>query len=117
MEKSANQNGDRGAERAITVLRCDQRIEFETVKTYSVRFGRKEGTMNSQEQARFEQKEDQNSSGFGSNSPNPAFAESVRVNQKKLRSELKSQYDFIVCAPTGMLVLLWHWPSGGRICS
>src|SRR5215470_12353206 len=25
------------------------------------------------------------------------FAERVRINQKKLRSELKSQYDFIVC--------------------
>src|SRR5215470_12238322 len=53
--------------------------------------------MNLQEQARFEQKKDQHSSGFGNNSPNPEFVERVRVNQKKLRSELKSQYDFIVC--------------------
>src|SRR5215468_2499700 len=53
--------------------------------------------MNLQEQARFEQKKDQHSSGFGNGSPNPEFVERVRVNQKKLRSELRSQYDFIVC--------------------
>src|SRR5262245_36339771 len=53
--------------------------------------------MNLQEQARFEQKKDQDSSGFRNNSPNPEFVERVRVNQKKLRSELRSQYDFIVC--------------------
>src|SRR5262244_2946183 len=53
--------------------------------------------MNLQEQARFEQRKDQHSSGFGNNSPNPEFVERVRVNQKKLRSELRSQYDFIVC--------------------
>ena len=53
--------------------------------------------MNLQEQARFEQKKDRHGSGFGYNSPNPAFVERVRVNQKKLRSELRSQYDFIVC--------------------
>src|SRR5262244_1113913 len=53
--------------------------------------------MNLQEQARFEQRKDQHSSGFGNNSPNPEFVERVRVNQKKLRSELKPQYDFIVC--------------------
>src|SRR5215831_3210207 len=53
--------------------------------------------MNLQEQARFEQKKDQHSSGFGNNSPNPEFAERVHVNQKKLRSELRFEYDFIVC--------------------
>jgi choline dehydrogenase len=48
--------------------------------------------MNTEEQARFEQKDRSNTV------PGSAkFAESVRVNQKKLRSELKSQYDFIVC--------------------
>src|SRR5215475_11582413 len=50
-----------------------------------------------QEQARFERKKDQHSSGFGNGSPDPEFVERVRVNQKKLRSELRSQYDFIVC--------------------
>src|SRR5262249_161751 len=53
---------------------------------------RKEGSMNTEEQARLEQKDRSN--------PVPGiakFAESVRVNQGKLRSELKSQYDFIVC--------------------
>src|SRR5215813_6575037 len=59
---------------------------------------RKEGKMNLQEQARFEPKKDQHSSGFGNNSNDPGFVERVRVNQKKLRSELmRSQYDFIVC--------------------
>src|SRR5215470_15144064 len=53
--------------------------------------------MNLQEQARLEQKKEQHSSGFGNKSPDPEFVERVRVNQKKLRSELKSQYDFIVC--------------------
>src|SRR5215475_6154861 len=53
--------------------------------------------MNLQEQARFEQKKDQHSSGFGNGSPNPEFVERVRVDQKKLRSELRAQYDFIVC--------------------
>jgi len=53
--------------------------------------------MNLQKQARFEQKKDQHNSGFGNNSPNPEFVERVHVNQKKLRSELRSQYDFIVC--------------------
>src|SRR5262245_17075741 len=53
--------------------------------------------MNLQEQAQFEQKKDQQSSGFGNTSPNPEFVERVRVNQTKLRSELRSQYDFIVC--------------------
>ena len=53
--------------------------------------------MNLQEQARFEKKKEKDSSGFGNNSPNPEFVERVRVNQKKLRSELRSQYDFIVC--------------------
>jgi len=49
--------------------------------------------MNTEEQARFEQKDRSNPVPDGS----AKFAESVRVNQKKLRSELKSQYDFIVC--------------------
>jgi len=49
--------------------------------------------MNSEEQARFEQKDRSNPVPDGS----AEFAESVRVNQKKLRSEQKSQYDFIVC--------------------
>src|SRR5215468_1962932 len=53
--------------------------------------------MNLQEQARFEQEKDKHGSGSGYNSPNPEFVERVRVNQKKLRSELMSQYDFIVC--------------------
>ena len=69
--------------------------------------------MNTREQVGVEHR-DQSSSNSGHN---PEFTKRVRVNQKKLRSELKSQYDFIVCAPTGMLILLWHWPSGGRICS
>src|SRR6516225_3312356 len=54
---------------------------------------RKEGSMNTEEQARFEQKDRSNPVPDGS----AKLAESVRVNQKKLPSELKSQYDFIVC--------------------
>src|SRR5215468_11924225 len=53
----------------------------------------KEGSMKTEEQARFEQKDRSNPVPDGS----AEFAESVRVNQKKLRSELKPQYDFIVC--------------------
>src|SRR5258708_11801753 len=34
---------------------------------------------------------------FGSGLPANAFAERVRLNQQKLRSDLKPQYDFIVC--------------------
>ena len=49
--------------------------------------------MNTQEQAGVEHR-NQPSSNSGHN---PEFGERVRVNQKKLRSELKSQYDFIVC--------------------
>src|SRR5262245_38802097 len=49
--------------------------------------------MNSKEQTRFEQKERSNPVPDGS----AEFAERVRANQKKLRSQLKSQYDFIVC--------------------
>src|SRR5215467_1880869 len=55
--------------------------------------GRKEGSMSTEEQVRFEQKDRSNPVPDGS----AEFAERVRVNQKKLRSELKSQYDFIVC--------------------
>src|SRR5215469_6632674 len=55
--------------------------------------GRKEGSMNTEEQVRFEQKDRSNPVPDGS----AEFAERVRVNQKKLRSELKYQYDFIVC--------------------
>src|SRR5262250_168606 len=54
---------------------------------------RKQGRMNTEKQARFEQKDRSNPVPDGS----AEFAERVRVNQKKLRSELKSQYDFIVC--------------------
>jgi len=49
--------------------------------------------MNTKGQALFEQKERSHPVPEGS----AEFAERVRVNQKKLRSELKSQYDFIVC--------------------
>jgi choline dehydrogenase-like flavoprotein len=49
--------------------------------------------MSTEEQVRFEQKDRSNPVPDGS----AEFAERVRVNQKKLRSELKSQYDFIVC--------------------
>src|SRR5262245_26509489 len=49
--------------------------------------------MNTEEQARFEQNDRSNSVTDGS----AEFGERVRVNQKKLRSELRSQYDFIVC--------------------
>jgi len=49
--------------------------------------------MNTEEQARFEQKDRSNPIPGGS----AEFAKRVRINQKKLRSELKSQYDFIVC--------------------
>src|SRR6516164_7453369 len=55
--------------------------------------GIKEGSMSTEEQLRFEQKHRSNPVPDGS----AEFAERVRVNQKKLRSELKSQYDFIVC--------------------
>jgi choline dehydrogenase len=34
---------------------------------------------------------------FGSDPHAPDFAERVRLNQRKLSSELKSHYDFIVC--------------------
>ncbi len=34
---------------------------------------------------------------FGSGLPAADFAERVRLNQQKLRSDLKLQYDFIVC--------------------
>jgi choline dehydrogenase len=49
--------------------------------------------MNTEGHAPFEQKDRSNPVPDGS----AEFAESVRVNQKTLRSELKSQYDFIVC--------------------
>src|SRR5262245_35380966 len=49
--------------------------------------------MNTEELARFEQNDRSNSVTDGS----AEFGERVRINQKKLRSELKSQYDFIVC--------------------
>src|ERR1700756_3639659 len=55
--------------------------------------GRKERSMSTEEQVRFEQKDRSNPVPDGS----AEFAERVRINQKKLRSELKSQYDFIVC--------------------
>jgi choline dehydrogenase-like flavoprotein len=55
--------------------------------------GRKEASMNSEEQARFEKKDRSNPVPDGS----AEFAERVRINQKRLRSELKSHYDFIVC--------------------
>src|SRR5499425_1433598 len=54
---------------------------------------RKEGSMSTEKQVRFEQRDRSNPVPDGS----AEFAERVRVNQKKLRSELKSQYDFIVC--------------------
>jgi len=34
---------------------------------------------------------------FSSDPHAPDFAERVRLNQRKLRSDLKPQYDFIVC--------------------
>src|SRR5499425_2631528 len=46
--------------------------------------------MDTEKELGFKQKL-QDSSAFGD------FTERVRVNQKNLRSELKSQYDFIVC--------------------
>jgi choline dehydrogenase len=49
--------------------------------------------MNTEKQAQFEQKDRPNPVPDGSTE----FAEGVRISQKKLRSELKSQYDFIVC--------------------
>jgi choline dehydrogenase len=49
--------------------------------------------MNTKGQTRFEQRDRSHAVPDGSTE----FAERVRVNQKKLRSELKSQYDFIVC--------------------
>jgi choline dehydrogenase len=49
--------------------------------------------MNTREQVGVEHR-DESSSNSGHN---PEFTKRVRVNQKKLRSELKSQYDFIVC--------------------
>src|SRR5215469_6056071 len=49
--------------------------------------------MNTKGQAPFEQKDRSHPVPEGS----AEFAERVRINQKKLRSELKSQYDFIVC--------------------
>src|SRR5215831_18786914 len=55
--------------------------------------GRKKGSMNTKGQAPFEQNDRPKSVPDGS----AEFAERVRVNQIKLRSELKSQYDFIVC--------------------
>src|SRR5262250_2080764 len=54
---------------------------------------RKEGSMSTEKQVRFEQKDRSHAVTDGS----AEFAERVRANQKKLRSELKSQYDFIVC--------------------
>src|SRR5215467_9488827 len=55
--------------------------------------GRKKGSMKIEGQAPFEQDDRPKSVPDGS----AEFAERVRANQKKLRSELKSQYDFIVC--------------------
>src|SRR6516225_8122774 len=49
--------------------------------------------MNTKGQAPFEKKDRSHPVPEGS----AEFAERVRINQKKLRSELKSQYDFIVC--------------------
>src|SRR5215471_14490034 len=54
--------------------------------------GRMKGSMKTEGQAAFEQNDRSNPVPDGIE-----FAERVRVNQKKLRSELKSQYDFIVC--------------------
>src|SRR6516164_9489637 len=61
--------------------------------------------MHTEEQPRFEQKDRSNPVPDGS----AEFAERVRINQKKLRSELKSQYDFIVCGSgsSGSLVAGW----------
>src|SRR5499427_10489479 len=55
--------------------------------------GRKKGSMKTKGQAPFEKKDRSHPVPEGS----AEFAERVRINQKKLRSELKSQYDFIVC--------------------
>src|SRR5499427_6834350 len=55
--------------------------------------GRKKGSMNTKGQAPFEQNDWPKFVTDGS----AEFAERVRANQKKLRSELRSQYDFIVC--------------------
>jgi choline dehydrogenase-like flavoprotein len=52
----------------------------------------KEGSMNRREQAQSEQELQRVAIGGG-----PEFAERVRINQKKLRSELKGQYDFVIC--------------------
>jgi choline dehydrogenase len=48
--------------------------------------------MNRREQAQSEQELQRVAIGGG-----PEFAERVRINQKKLRSELKGQYDFVIC--------------------
>ena len=52
--------------------------------------------MDSKTEAQFNQ-EPGDGSRFGSGSPMADFAERVRLNQRKLRADLKSQYDFIVC--------------------
>jgi choline dehydrogenase len=52
--------------------------------------------MNSRTEAHFDQVPDE-STPLGSGSHAADFVERVRLNQRKLRSDLKSQYDFIVC--------------------
>src|SRR5262249_57305991 len=71
---------------SLSSTKLDEIRECQTAR------GRKEGSMSTEEQVRFEQKDRSNPVPDGS----AEFAARVRVNQKKLRSELKSQYDFIV---------------------
>ena len=52
--------------------------------------------MNSKTEAKFDQEHNEITY-LGSDANAPDFAERVRLNQRKLRSDLKSQYDFIVC--------------------
>ncbi len=72
---------------SVSSTNVDETRECQTAR------GRKKGSMKTKRQAPFEQNNRPKSVPDGS----AEFAEYVRANQKKLRSELKSWYDFIVC--------------------
>src|ERR1700747_520197 len=72
---------------SVSSTNVDETRECQTAR------GRKKGSMKTKRQAPFEQNNRPKSVPDGS----AEFAEYVRANQKKLRSELKSLYDFIVC--------------------